>query len=305
MALVRCTVVKPLKYNGVWYNVGEILDFVDDPSLLGKWIVKGQVTQGYTQRMSDDEKTDCALVPTSLVTTNLTGPYFNMTAATWAEFYLVYGPLVTTGTVQIDILQAVDVIGTSAAILAKTTTITNATEITHVAAMKKITLATFAAAATITVTAYAKNAAAVAPNYPVTYTAQAGATNIPLRQFQVVGVDATDAGELLKCLNDPTYGTIGIYWTNVAGVCTGQAIDDSLTFTITCSVDDATDVRTQPQGMLIVRVDKAALTAGYNYIAAKVTTTATVVCAVVLTRHGPGFSPNAQQTDITPVSIIS
>jgi hypothetical protein len=303
VALIRAQVVKSMPYNGVNYMPGDIIDFLDDPSLLGKWVAAGLVTVGPTQRVSDDEKTDVALVPTSLASTNLTGLYFNMTNCTWAEFFLIYGPVVTTGTVRIDILQATDVIGTSSAILAKTTTITNATEVTHVASIKTITLATFAAAATITITAYKKNSTVAA--YANTYTAQAGATSIPLRQFQVVGVDATDAGELLKCLNDSTFGTAGIYWTNVAGVCTGQAIDDSTTFTITCSIDDGTDVRTQPQGMLIVRVDKNALTAGYNWVAAKVTTTATIVCAVVMTRHGTGFSPNMQQTDLAPVSIVS
>jgi hypothetical protein len=306
VALTRVTVASNyLRYQGIVYNKGDIVDFVDDPDTLGKWIAAGWVTQGFTQRSFDDEKYDCALVPTSIASTNLTGKYFNMTNSSWAEFHLIFGPLVTTGTVQIEVLQAKDVVGTSAATLAKTTTITNATEITHVAAIKTITLATFAAGATITITAYRKNSATATPLYPKTYTAQAGATDVTNRLFQVVAVDATDAGELVKCLNDSSQGTPEIFWTSAAGVVTGQAVDDSTTFTITCSVDDATDVRAEPQGQLIVRIDNNALSSGYNWVAAKVTTTATVVCAVSLTRHGSAFSPNIQQTDLEPVSIIS
>jgi hypothetical protein len=304
MPLYRAIAVKATRYNGTEYAPGDIIDFLaDDASLLGVWIQKGLVTQGFTQRATDDEKRDCALVPTSLASTNLTGPYFNMANCTFAEFFCVYGPLVTTGTVQIEILQATDIVGTSSAQLAKTVTITNATEITHVAAIKTITLATLAAGTTVTVTAYKKNSATAL--YARTYTSQAGATDVTQRLFQVVGVDATDAGELVKCLNDSAQGTTGIYWVSSAGKCTGQANDDQTTFTITCSVDDGTDVRTEPQGQLIVRIDKNALTSGYNWVAAKVTTTATVVCSVTLTRHGPGFSPNIQQTDLTPVSIVS
>ncbi len=302
MALVRVVAVKAISYRGFEYAPGDIIDFLDDTSLLGQWVAAGLCTVGSTQRSTDDQKYDCALVPTSLASTNLTGQYFNMANTTWAEFICIYGPLATTGTVKLEVLQAKDVIGTGAAALPTATLTTNATEITHVAAVKKITLATFVNAATITITAYRKNSATALYSY--TYTADAAATVIASRQFSIAGTDTQDAVELLSCLNDATYGTPGIYWTAVAGACTGQAIDDQITFTITCSVDNATDVRTEPQGSLIVRVDKNALTAGYNWVAAKVTTAAgTVVVAVVLARHGPGFSPNIQQTDLAPIAI--
>jgi hypothetical protein len=228
-----------------------------------------------------------------------------MVGVDYAEFVCQYGPVVTTGTVQLEVLQATSVVGAGAATLTKATVITNATEITHVAAVKTITLATLAAGTTVTITPYKKNSTTATPLYPKVYTAQAGATDVTQGLFQVVAVDATDAGELVKCLNDPTRGTPEIFWTSAAGVVTGQAIDDQTTFTITCSVDDATDVRAQPQGQIIVQIDKNALSAGFTWLAAKVTTTATIVCAVTLVRHAGKFSPNAQQTDIVPSSILN
>jgi hypothetical protein len=304
MALIRVVVVKPIFYRGVQYPVGDIIDFVDDPSLLGQWVATGMCTVGFTSRVTDDQKFDVGLVPTSIASSNLTGLYFSMVGVDRAVFVCQYGPLATTGTVSLQILQGQDVVGTGSAVLAKAVATTGATEITHVAACKTLTFATLVAGTTVTVTAYKKNSATAL--YSILYTAQAGATNIPLRQFQVLNVsDTTDAGELLKCLNDATYGTLGIYWTNSSGKLTGQATDDSTTFTITCSVDNATDVRAEPQGQLIVEVDSAAMSVGFGWLAAKVTTTATVVCGVTLVRHASRFSPNAQQTDITPVSIIS
>lgn len=305
MSIVRVTASKPLLYQGIPYNTGEIIDFVDDAQTLGRWVQDGLCTIGFTGRTSDDEKFDVGLVPTSLASTNATGKYYSMVGVDRAEFICQYGPVVTTGTVRIEILQATTVAGTGSAAIAKADTITNATEVTHVAAVKQITLATFAAGATITITAYKKNGTVVVPNYPMVFTAQAGATDVTLRLFQVVGVDATDAAQLVVCLNDLTYGTTGIFWSATLGVVTGQAVDDLTTFTITCSVDNATDVRTQPQGQMIVEVDRNALSSGFNWLAVKVTTTATIVCAVMLVRHSSRFTPNGQQTDIVPTCIIT
>ena len=305
MALVRITLLKPALYQGVWYNTGDVVDFVDDAQTLGRWVMAGICTQGFTARESDNHKYDVGMVPTSLASTNLTGRYYSMVGVDRAVFICQYGPVVTTGTVQMEILQATDVIGTGAATITKGTVITNATEITHVAAVKVITLATLAAGTTVTITVYKKNATTAAKNYPMIFTSQAGATNVALRQFQVVGVDATDAAQLVVCLNDPTYGTPEIFWVAAAGAVTGQAIDDSTTFTITCSVDDATDVRTQPQGQIIIGIDRNAMAAGSNWLAAKVTTTATIVCGVTLLRMGSRFLPNAQQTDIVRQSIVN
>ena len=291
----------PLNYRGVQYALGDIIDFVDDADLLGRMVAAGQVTVSNQQRVTDDVKIDVGMVPISLASTNLTGKYYSMANADRAVFVCQYGPLVTTGTVKLEVFQASDVIGTSAALVVGASAITNATEITHVAAVKQITLSTFLATVTITITAYKKNSSTVAPGYPLVYTAHATTTTIASRQFSIAGTDTQDAVELLSCLNDPTYGTPGIYWTSSAGVVIGQAVDDMTTFTITCSADNASDVRTEPQGQLIVEVDT--LRAPLGWVAAKVTTTATVLCAVMLIRHGSKFSPNAQQTDILTVSV--
>jgi len=306
VALVRCSVAANyLRYNGIVYNKADIIDFVDDPETLGRWLVAGLVTQEFTAREDDNHKYDVALVPTSLASTNLTGPYYTMAAADRAVFVCDYGPVVTTGTVNLEVFQAKNVAGLSAVAILNASAITNATEVTHVAAVKNITLATMVSGTTVTITAYKRNSTTAIPLYPKIYTA-GGATDVTTRTFQVGAGDTADAAQLVVCLNDVTYGTPEIFWASAAGVVTGQVIDDLSTFTITCSVDDATDVRTQPQGKIIVEVDRNAITwaSGFGWVAAKVTTTATIVCGVTLIRVGAAFSPNAQQTDVVPVSII-
>ena len=253
---------------------------------------------GTKQRVIDDVKFDNALAPISLASTTATGPYYSMARAERACFVCTYAQLATTGTVKLEVFRAADIIGTSTVLVATATVTTNATEITHVAAQKKITLATFIATATITVTPYYNGTAATA----ITFTAHATTTTISSRQFSIAGSDTQDAVEFCKCANDATYGTPGIYWYNTAGAITGQAIDDNTTFTITCSVDDGTDTRVVPQGYLIVEVDKSAYSVALPWTAAKVTTTATVVCGVTLARH-MRYSPQVQQSDLVPVSV--
>lgn len=256
---------------------------------------------GTKQRVMDDVKFDVAMVPTSLAATNLTGPYFNMANTERACFVGTYGPLGTTATVTLEVFQAKTISAGSAALISGATQITAATEVTHYAANKQITLATFIATATITVTALYNNNA----YYSLTYTAHATTTTISSRQFSISGADTADAVELIACLNDATYGTPGIYWTSAAGAVNGWAQDPNITFTITCSVDNGTDTRIVPQGFLVVEIDKSALSAGFSWVAAKMTTAVgTIVCACTLIRH-MRYSPNVQQSDKVPVSVGS
>ena len=253
---------------------------------------------GTKQRVIDDVKIDNALAPISLASTNATGPYYKMDRSERACFVCTYAQLATTGTVKLEVFGASDIIGTGTTLITSATVINPATEITHIAAQKKITLATFVAAATITVTPYYNNVAQTA----VTFTAHATTTTQSSRQFSIAGADTADAVEFCACANDATYGTPGIYWYNTAGAITGQAIDDYTTFTITVSVDDGTDTRVVPQGYLIVEIDKSNVLAAKPWVAAKVTTTATIVCGVTLLRH-MRYSPNVQQSDVAPVSL--
>jgi hypothetical protein len=254
---------------------------------------------GTKQRVIDDVKIDCGMVPTSLAATNLTGPYFNLASTERSCWVCTYGPFGTTATVKLEVFQAKTINAGSAALLAGATQITAATEILHYSANKQITLATFVATSTITVTALYNNAA----YYALTYTAHATTTTISSRQFSISGSDTADATELLSCLNDASYGTPGITWIQAAGVVNGYAQDPNITFTITCSVDNGTDTRIVPQGFLVVEVDKSAFTVGYNWAAAKVTTVVgTIVCAVTLIRH-MRYSPNVQQSDVVPISL--
>ena len=255
---------------------------------------------GTKQRVIDEVKIDVGLVPQSLASTNATGLYFPMWRWNRACFACQYGPVATTGTVKLEVFQAKTIIGGSTALIATATVTTGATEITHLSACKQITLATFIAASTITVTPYYNGVAQTA----VTFTAHATTTTIASRQFSISGTDTADAIEFCKCANDAQYGTPGIYWWPTAGAIIGQAIDDQTTFTITCSVDDGTDTRIEPQGQLIVEVDRSAITwaSSFAYVAAKVTTTATIVCGVTLIRKGR-FSPAIQNTDLVPVAV--
>ncbi len=249
-------------------------------------------------RVLDFVKFDPALVPTSLASTNATGRYFPMKGWRRACFVCQFASCDTDGTVTLEVFQGKTHLGTSGALIASASAALVALTGARVV---NITLATFLAGQTVTITPYINGVAQTA----LVYTAHATVTTVASREFKIDGDDTADAVALCVCLNDATYGVPGCYASNAAGVVTIKAIDDITTIKIASNPDDGTGVKTIVEGELIVEVDASKMTwaSSFDHVAAKVTTAnATVLCAVTLARHGR-FNP-VQQTAIAPVSVI-
>jgi hypothetical protein len=252
---------------------------------------------GTKRRVIDEVKFDPALVPTSIASGNATGRYFPMKGWRKAAFICTFASCDTDGTVKLEVFQGKTKLGTGGVLIAGATATSVALTGTQVAV---ITLATFLATQTITITPYINGVAQTA----LVYTAHATVTTIASRQFKIDGDDTADAVALISCLNDPTYGVPGCWATSVAGAVTLTAIDDITTIKIASAPDDGTGVKSLEQGELIVEVDASAMTwaSGFDHLAAKVTTSAaTVICGVTMARFGR-FNP-VQQSAIAPVSV--
>jgi len=255
---------------------------------------------GTKRRIVDEIKFDVALPAQSIASTNVTGDYFDMKNWRKALFHLSFGAMVAAGTIKLEVFQAKDRAGTG------TVLITSASAINALLTgmqVGKVTLSTFLATQTITVTTNVYSGSSVVSTAYV-FTAHATVTTLASRQFSISGADTADGDELVKCLNDSTYGVPGTFAVNAAGAVTIYCIDDKTTITLASNPDDGTDVKATVKGNLIVEVDKAAMAVptGFTWLAAKVTTaSATVLCSVMLARFGR-FNP-AQQTMLAPVSV--
>ena len=251
-------------------------------------------------RLLDQVKVDCAVAPQSLASTaSVIAQYFPM--KNWSRALAVgnHGPIATTGTVNMEVYQAKTLIGGSVVLIAGATATTLGTT-TKRGAQVSITLATFLATQTVTITPYVDGTAGTA----LVFTAHATVTTLASRQFSISGTDTADALELLTCINDPTYGVPGCWAIQVAGVVTLYPTDDKTTFHIASAPDDGTGLKIVPQGTLLIEVDRSAITwaSGFGYIGVKMTTAAgTILCGATLIRMGR-YNP-VQQCDVAKVAV--
>ena len=93
------------------------------------------------------------------------------------------------------------------------------------------TLATFLVDGTITING-------------LVFTAHVDTTTVANREFEISGDDTADAGELVTCINDATYGVPGITATSALGVVTLISIDpDQTVITVSSNPDNATCIK--------------------------------------------------------------
>lgn len=251
-------------------------------------------------RLLDQVKVDCALAPQSLASTaSSIERYFPMKNWNHALVAGTHGPIATTGTVNLEVYQAKDLIGTGSVLIAGATTTTLGTT-TKRGAIVSITLATFLAAGTVTITPYVDGTAGTA----LVFTAHATTTTLATRNFSISGTDTADALELLTCINDATYGVPGCWAIQAAGVVTLYPTDDKTTFHIASVVDDGTSLKIVPAGTLLINISRPAIAwaSGFGYLGVKMTTAAgTILCGATLIRSGR-FNP-VQQCDTAKVSV--
>lgn len=219
------------------------------------------------EKIYESVKIDQALAPVSLASTNSTGDYFELKDYRQACFILETGALAATKTAVLQIMEATDAAGTSAAaITTGVATITANTSVNEAT----ITLATVLNTESIVING-------------LTFTAHTDTTTLASRQFAIDGTDTADAAALVTCINDPTYGVPGITASSSSGVVTLKSTDRGAT-ALTVSSSDSTFTIATTKAQAYVDLDHFALSNGFSHVAAKVTTDATIVCGAVLLR---------------------
>jgi len=215
-------------------------------------------------------KVDIGLVPKTLNNTNSTGKYFPMHMFNKALFWLLGGAMAATKTTRIEILQAKDANGTGA----KAITDAEAT----------ITANTAVTAATLTLSSVQANDTVTINGVVFTAATAADAAN---QKFAVGANDTACAASLAEVINA---AGLGIKATSSSGVVTVVAEDDA-TITITNASATITVATTEAEAFVEVDVGSLDLANGFEYVAAKVTTTANTVVSVTLIRGDARFEP--------------
>lgn len=215
-------------------------------------------------------KFDIGLVSQALNNTNTTGKYFGMQMFRKALFILIGGAMVATKTTTIEILQAKDADGTSAkAITDAAATITANTSVTAAT----LTLSSVQADDTVTINGITFKAAA--------------AEDLPNHVFAIGANDTACAASLVKAINA---ANIGIVASSALGVVTLKAVEDT-TITIENPANTITAATLEAQAYVEVDVGSLDHANGYEYLAAKVTTTANTAVSVALVRGDGRFEP--------------
>jgi hypothetical protein len=203
------------------------------------------------QLISERYKIDQMLKPQALNNTNVTGAYFSMAGYDRLLAILNVASLAATKTAKIELLEAHDSDGTSAAAISgAAATITANTLVTE------MTIDLSSAAATDYVVVNG-----------ITYT-MAGSTTVASREF------ADDDG-LAECINDETYGVEGIEAAAATDVCTLSA-DPLGGAVISCTKGEVagTLVLATSEALAYVELENFDLSSNADtHVAAKVTVT--------------------------------
>lgn len=237
--------------------------------------------------LSKRDKVDVGLVPQTLNNTNATGKYYRMNMDRKAMAVITVGAMAAGKTAVIELLQATNVAGSNAKGLPSTAG--QAAKAT-IEANKGVIIATLTIA-----TAVASNAITINGQ---TYTAIANGATASGRQWPIGAggtADADSAASLAAIINDVLFGVAGVTASAAGGVITLTATEPG-TATITIADAAATITPATVQALAYVEVDAAQLDTknGFEYIAAKVTTTANTVASVVLIRGDSRFEPTQQ-----------
>ena len=222
---------------------------------------------------SEAIKYDLAVRPASLATATATGAYFDMRHHRQAVVVFTSGAAAAAATVACQLREATDAAGTGAQDLAGAV----ATITANVKASKvTLTLATVLAADAVTING-------------LVFTAHATVTTPANREFSISGSDTADAAALASVINDATYGVPGVTATASGAVITLAATIPG-TMTVTIAAPAATITPATVESVGYVEIDKGSLSAGYTHVAAKLTTSGTVVAGAALLRMSALFA---------------
>jgi hypothetical protein len=218
-------------------------------------------------------KVDLALVCQTVNNTNVTGKYFPMKDHVKALAILQVGAMAATKVATLEIFEGKTAAGTSGALIAgATATITANTLVSKATAA----LDTVLNGQTCTING-------------LLFTAHTNTTTLATRTFSISGDSTADAVELASCINDATYGVPGITAVAATGTITLTSTAPGETL-ITVSASDSTITLATVEAQAYVEIDNLDLSATFDHIAAKVTSTANGIVSVLLLRE-PRNSP--------------
>jgi hypothetical protein len=206
--------------------------------------------------------------------TNVTFKYFSAAQKRRIAAVASILTMAATKTAKLELVQATDADGTGVtAVTGAEKTITANAEVIEAT----VTLATFLVDGTITITTHKDGV-----NTAYVFTAHTDTTTVADREFSIAGNDTADAAQLVICINDATYGVVGVTASSAAGVVTIVA-HDGYTLTVASDPNDGTCTKATVEAIIAVDIDAESLDSDndFDYVAAKVTTTATTTAVAV------------------------
>lgn len=219
--------------------------------------------------LSEGNKIDLALVGQVVNNTNVVGKYLPMKDYTKAMAILQVGALAASKVVTLEIFEGKTAAGTSGGLIAGAT----ATIAANVLVSKAtVALVTVLNTHTITING-------------LVFTAHTNTTTLATRTFSISGDDTADAVELASCINDATYGVPGITAVAATGTITLTSTEPGETL-ITLAETGSTMTLATTEAQAYVEIENFDLSATFDHIAAKVTSTANGIISVVLLREG-------------------
>ena len=219
-------------------------------------------------RLYEQVKIDCALLPQELASTNATGKYFNMAGYREALAVVNIGNITAAGSVALQIMEAQDERATGAQAL----TSYLATVLANVY-VQSLTVTCVGGVNTDTLTITVGGVAYVFTG--------AGAEDLPTQVFKADGDDTSDAASIVANVNYTLAGKI--FAENTLGVITLTAEDGYYIEAIAETGAFTTFATTA--AVAYVFLEGLALSAGFTFIAIKVTTAGnTGICSATLYR---------------------
>jgi hypothetical protein len=224
-------------------------------------------------KLSEEAKFDIGLTPQTLNNSNATGAWYQMRDFRRALAVLHAGAAAATKTSKIEFVQAKDASGTDAKAFspAVETTVTANSEVVELT----ITLATVLATEAVTVNG-------------VTFTAHASATTAANREFSISGNDAADATELANLINNADYGVAGVIASVVSNAITLKAKRPGEKLVSASSAASTfTIATTKHQASVECSHFDLDSGNGFEWVAARVTTTGNTPLSVMFARYEP------------------
>lgn len=229
-------------------------------------------------------KYDIGLIPQALDNANVTGRYYGMQDYRKLVAIAKVGAMAAGTTATLDLLEATDGAGAGARQLAP--------EVFGVATNARAVLTANEGVTSATLTLVTVLVGDEVTINGLTFTAAAVA-DLPNRVFSQAGTDTEDAASLVLAINHATAGVPGVTASSAAGVVTlvsSEAGEE--TITITDAAGTITAATLSAALAVEIDVEQLDIENDFEFVAARLTTTATTVVEVSINRGNPRWEPD-------------